>query len=191
MLKAGESRSDVEESYIWKGMEERVRNQVKAHIRHKLEGGAPVESAQRIRKEKHALLQEDKDAGLVFGKPITLSRNQPMPGFPADAMTRIFQADESKLPAYVGTEGGQGYTIYRVERVIAGAPPDPAKMSVFVTRLGDQIGRELYAANIASLKGKTDVKINQSNLEKRPDDSRSPDPVQPPPAGGSKRGGGF
>lgn len=33
MLKAGDSRSDVEESYIWKGMEERVRNMVKAHIR--------------------------------------------------------------------------------------------------------------------------------------------------------------
>lgn len=33
MLKAGMPREKVEESYIWKGMEERVRNQVKAHIR--------------------------------------------------------------------------------------------------------------------------------------------------------------
>jgi cobaltochelatase CobS len=33
MLKAGETRADVEESYVWKGMEERVRNMVKAHIR--------------------------------------------------------------------------------------------------------------------------------------------------------------
>ncbi len=173
----------------YKAASPRAFDQVKADIRRELERRAAVEAAQRAGKEKLALLQQGKDAGLVFGKPITLSRNQPMPGFPADAMTRIFQADESKLPAYVGTEGVQGYTIYRVERVIAGAPPDPAKLSVFVTRLGDQIGRELFAANIASLKGKTDVKINQSNLEKRADDSRIPDPVQAPPAGGSKRGG--
>ena len=73
--------------------------------------------------------------------------------------------------------------------MIAALLRTPAKLSVFVTRLGDQIGRELFAANLASLKGKADVKINQSNLEKRADDSRIPDPVQAPPAGGSKRGG--
>jgi hypothetical protein len=33
MLKAGDSRADVEESYVWKGMEERVRNQIKAAMR--------------------------------------------------------------------------------------------------------------------------------------------------------------
>ena len=37
----------------------------------------------------------------------------------------------------------------------------------FSTRVGDQVGRELLAAYVADLKAKTDVKVNQTNLEKK------------------------
>jgi peptidyl-prolyl cis-trans isomerase D len=89
-------------------------------------------------KAKLALLQEGKDAGLVFGKPATLTRNQPQPGFPPVALTGIFQAEASKLPAYTGSVNERsGYSVYRIQRVITPPPADAAKVSAFSARVGD------------------------------------------------------
>jgi peptidyl-prolyl cis-trans isomerase D len=156
---------------------------VKAEIRRQLERKAASEQAQAAGKVKLALLQEGKDPGLVFGKPATLTRNQPQPGFPPVALTSIFQADASKLPAYTGSANERGgYSLYRVQRVVAAAPPDAAKVSGFSTRVGDQIGRELSNAYLASLKAKSDVKINDVALEKDESGGRTPAP-QPAPQG--------
>ena len=38
-------------------------------------------------------------------------------------------------------------------------------MTAFANRVGEQIGRELATANVASLRAKAEVKINQANLE--------------------------
>ncbi len=80
----------------------RAFDEVKADIRRQLEHTAASELAQKAGKEKLALLQQGKDAGLVFGKPVTLTRNQAQPGFQTDALARIFQGDPAKLPEYVG-----------------------------------------------------------------------------------------
>jgi peptidyl-prolyl cis-trans isomerase D len=112
-------------------------------------------------------LQQGKEAGVTFGKPATLARNQPQPGYPPAALAMIFQADATKLPAYAGSINERGgYSVYRIQRVIAPAAPDAARLTAFSDRVGDQMGRELAAAYVASLKSKADVKINQANLEK-------------------------
>jgi peptidyl-prolyl cis-trans isomerase D len=141
---------------------------VKAQIRKQLELKAASDRAQAVGKEKLALLQQGKDAGLVFGKPVSLTRNQVQPGFPPDALLSIFHADPAKLPAYVGTptEGG-GYSIYKVAQVTTPPAPDAARVAAFNGRIGEQLGREMFNAYIASLKAKADVKINQTNLEKK------------------------
>jgi peptidyl-prolyl cis-trans isomerase D len=164
-------------------------DEVKVEIRRQLERRAASEQAQAAGQAKLALLQQGKDAGLVFGKPATLARNQPQPGFPPVALAGIFQADTSKLPAYTGSVNERGgYSLYRVQRVIAPPPPDAAKVSAFSTRIGDQIGRELANAYLASLKAKSDVKINDTALEKEDYESggrRAPAP-QPAPKGGRR-----
>ncbi len=79
---------------------------VKAEIHRQLVRQAASELAQKAGREKLALLEQgksDKDVGVAFSKPVTLLRNQPQPGFTNEAITRIFQADTAKLPAYVGT----------------------------------------------------------------------------------------
>ena len=92
-------------------------DEVKAQIRKQLELKAASELAQAAGKEKLAQLQQGKDAGIVFGKPVSLTRNQAQPGFPPEALLRIFHADPAKLPAYVGTPGEDGgYSIYKVSR---------------------------------------------------------------------------
>jgi peptidyl-prolyl cis-trans isomerase D len=147
---------------------------VKAEIRRQLEHKAAGELAQAAGKAKLALLQQGKDAGVSFGKPATLTRNQPQPGYPPAALPMIFQADATKLPAYAGSPNERGgYSLYRIDRMIEASAPDAARLTAFTDRVGEQMGRELVAAYIASLKAKADVKINQANLEK--EGSAAPD----------------
>jgi peptidyl-prolyl cis-trans isomerase D len=157
-------------------------DEVKAEIRRQLERKAAGERAQAAGKAKLALLQQGKDAGLAFGKPATLKRNQPQPGFPPAALTGIFQADASRLPAYIGSVNERGgYSLYRVQKVIAPPPPEATKITAFSARVGDQVGRELENAYLASLKAKSDVKINDAALEKDESGGRAPAPQAPSP----------
>ena len=162
----------------------RAFDEVKGDIRRQLEHNAASELAQNAGKEKLALLQQGKDAALAFGKPVTLARNQAQPGFQADALARIFQGDPDKLPQYIGMPAPDGgFVIYKIVQVIAAPAPDAARLSAFSTRVGEQLGRELFAANLASLKAKADVKINQSELEKDSRAGDAPAPAAPmPPA---------
>jgi peptidyl-prolyl cis-trans isomerase D len=143
---------------------------VRDEIRRQLVRKAASETAQKVGREKLALLEQGKaaEAGVTFGKPVTLMRNQAQPGFTPDAMTRIFQVDPAKVPQYVGAANERGgFSIYKVEKVIAPPPADAAKLGAVSARLGDQLGRELFSAYLGALKAKTEVKINQANLEKK------------------------
>src|ERR1700730_4100169 len=141
---------------------------VKVEIRRQLERNAASELAQKAAKEKLALLEQGKDAGLSFGKPVTLTRNQAQPGFPPDALIKIFQVNANKLPAYVGAPAERGsFSVYKVIQVVTPPAPDPERLKAFNNRVGDQVGHELFNAYLASLKSKADVKINQANLEKK------------------------
>jgi peptidyl-prolyl cis-trans isomerase D len=141
---------------------------VKVEIRRQLERNAASELAQKAGKEKLALLEQGKDAGMSFGKPVTLTRNQAQPGFPPDALIKIFQTNANKLPAYVGALAERGtFSIYKVIQVVAPPAPDPERLKAFNNRVGDQVGHEMFNAYLASLKSKADVKINQANLDKK------------------------
>jgi len=161
----------------------RTFDEVKAEIRRQLERKAASELAQKAGKEKFALLEEGKDAGLSFGKPVVLTRNQAQPGFPPAAITMIFQTDAAKLPAYAGAVNERGgYSIYRVLRVISAPAPDAVALTGVTKSIGEQLGRELLTAYTASLRNRADVKINEAALEKEGSgDTRgtSPAPARP------------
>jgi peptidyl-prolyl cis-trans isomerase D len=144
---------------------------VKEEIRRQLTLKAASELAQKAGLEKLALLEQgksEKDAGVVFGKPVELSRNQAGAGYPPDALVKIFQAPATKLPAYVSAPNERGgLTIYRLSKVTDPAATDEARVKLASTRIGEQLGRELFTAYLASLKAKSDVKINQGNVEKK------------------------
>ena len=66
----------------------------------------------------------------MFSKPVALLRNRPQPGFANEAVTRIFQVDATKLPAYVGTASERGgFSIYRLVKVVSPPEVDPAKVA--------------------------------------------------------------
>jgi peptidyl-prolyl cis-trans isomerase D len=146
-------------------------DEVAGEIRKQLTRKAASEMAQKAGQEKLALLEQgksDKDVGLAFAAPVALTRSQIQPGFPPDALVKIFQVDPAKVPQYAGaTNERGGYSIYRVIKVIDPPPADPAKLASTDKQLGEQIGRELLTGYLAALKANADVKINQANLEKK------------------------
>ncbi len=140
-------------------------------IRRQLARKEAGELAQKAGREKLALLEQgksDREAGVNFAPQVSLSRNEPQPGYPPDALKRIFQLDPAKVPQYTGAPNERGgYSIYKLAKVIDPPPADPAKLTAATARIGDQVGRELLTAYLATLKDKADVKINQANLEKK------------------------
>jgi peptidyl-prolyl cis-trans isomerase D len=146
-------------------------DEVKDDIRRQLVRRQASALALKAGAEKLALLQQgksDKDVGLTFGKAADLTRNQPPQGMSNDALVKVFQADAKKLPSYVGDANDRGgYSIYRVSKVENPATLDDARVKLASSRVGDQVGRELMTAYMASLRANADVKINQANLDKK------------------------
>lgn len=145
--------------------------EVAEEIRKQLTRKAASEMAQKVGREKLALLAQgksDKEVGLAFAAPVTLARNQVQPGFPPDALTLIFQADPTKVPEYTGTANERGgFSIYRIVKVIDPPAAAEAKLTAARRQIGDQLGREFFNAYVAGLRAKADVKINQANLDKK------------------------
>ena len=145
-------------------------DEVKAEIHRQLVRQAAADLARKAGREKLALLEQgksDKDAGVVFSKPVVLLRNRPQPGIANEAITRIFQVDATKVPAYVGTEGEGGFSIYRLAKVISPPEVDPGRVAAARARIGEMQNRELFDAYVNTLKAKAKVEINQANLEKK------------------------
>jgi len=144
-----------------------VRDEIARQLSHK----AASDLAQEAGRAKLALLIDgkgDKQAGVTFGKPVQIGRNQAQAGIAPDAVARVFQASQDKLPAYVGATNERGdYSIYKVLAVNTPANTDKAKVDAASARLSEQVGREMLTAYLASLRSKADVKINQANLEKK------------------------
>ena len=92
--------------------------EVTDEIRRQLVRKGASEMAKKAGREKLALLEQgksDKEAGVSFGKPVTLLRNQMQPGVSPDALTQIFRVDPAKLPSYVGAANERGgFSIYRL-----------------------------------------------------------------------------
>ncbi|HVO87873.1 MAG TPA: SurA N-terminal domain-containing protein [Casimicrobiaceae bacterium] len=142
--------------------------EVTDEIRRQLTRRAASEQARKIGEEKLAALEQGKDAGLAFGKPQTLTRNQVAPGFTVDALNSIFRLSPAKVPAYTGAVNDRGgYTIYKLSKVVDPPAPDASKLNTATSNISDQLGRELMNAYLASLKSNADVKIMQENLEKK------------------------
>ncbi|HVF63999.1 MAG TPA: SurA N-terminal domain-containing protein [Casimicrobiaceae bacterium] len=145
-------------------------DEVRDDIRKQLVARNASELAQQAGRQKLELLEKgrsEREAALAFAKPVTLTRTQPPAGFTPEAVTRIFQVDPAKVPQYVGAPNEKGgFSIHKLVAVKAAPAADAKRIESVSTQLGEQIGRELVNAYVATLKGRADVKINQQALEK-------------------------
>ena len=145
--------------------------EVRDEIRTQLTRRAASELAQTAGLAKLKQLEEGKpakDLGLSFAKAVTVGRGEFQPGLPPEVLKSVFQANPDKLPSYTGgiNERG-GFSIVRVTKVFTPTDTDKQRFDMASARLGEQLGRELLTAYIATLRAQSDVKINQANLDKK------------------------
>jgi peptidyl-prolyl cis-trans isomerase D len=146
-------------------------DEVKDEIRRQLVRQAATHLASNAGREKLALLEQgktDREAGVAFAKPVAIVRNRLQPGFTPEALTRIFQADATKLPRYIGTASDRGgFAIYRLNKVIQPAEADPAKLAAARTRIAEMQNREVFDAYVNALKAKAKVEVNKAVLDRK------------------------
>lgn len=144
---------------------------VKDEIRNQLVRRAAVELAQKAGRDKLALLEQgrtDREVGVTFAKAVPVARNRQQAGFTPEAVNRIFQADATKLPRYVGAPSERGgFAIYKLVNVVNPPAAEPEKLAAARTRIGEVQNREVFDAYVAALKAKANVEINQVNLDKK------------------------
>lgn len=142
--------------------------EVKEAIAKRLARQKASELAVKEGKEKLALLAQDKDAALDWGKPVLASRRQVPGGMPEAIFTEVFKASVAKLPAYVGAKNPQGgYLLARIDKTIEVDKIDDAKRRAYAQQIEQMLGQEALGAFVASLKKQADIKIRQEALEKK------------------------
>ncbi len=107
---------------------------------------------------KLAELQKS-NATTGFSAPLKVSRNDAQ-GVPPAALSAIYKADAQKLPAYVGVDlGDDGYAIYRVNAVVAGAPIDPQRLAAAQQQIAQVDAQSEVEAYVEALRARSKVKF--------------------------------
>jgi peptidyl-prolyl cis-trans isomerase D len=142
----------------------RAFDEVRAEIGRLL---AQQEALAFARKQGMERLEELKGGkgSVRFSAPKVVSRDQPK-DVGGDALSLIFRLDASKLPVYAGLESRDGYTIYRVSRVIEVSPDEARERSV-QSELGRANGQQEFKGFLDGLRAKASVEINRAALEKK------------------------
>ena len=129
------------------------------------------QASELARKEGMAqleMLQQGKDVNIKWSTPVMLSRQRAAPGLGIAALRAVFTTDVSKLPAYAGAADPEGsYMLFKIIRVQEPDRIDEAKRKELTEQLRQLVAQEQFTAYLASLRQKTEVKINYEQLEKK------------------------
>ena len=106
------------------------------------------------------------DAGVKWAPAKLVSRKKPE-NVPPDALARILAVDGAKVPAHFGIERDEGYTLYRVSKVL---PLEPRKEDQHKADLANAervAGSEQYSAYVEALRARAKIEINKTAMEKK------------------------
>ncbi|SAK78783.1 PpiC-type peptidyl-prolyl cis-trans isomerase [Caballeronia catudaia] len=134
---------------------------VKDDVRKKVVAEMAAAMAKKEGETKLAELQKSKSTD-GFTSPVTVSRNDAQ-GLPPAALSAVFKADASKLPAYVGVDlGADGYAIYRVNGIDKAAPVAADRLAGAQQQVAQVYAQAEMEAYLDSLKARSKVKLSQS-----------------------------
>ncbi|SAL44691.1 SurA N-terminal domain-containing protein [Caballeronia humi] len=122
------------------------------------------EAAAIAKKEGAAKLAELQKSNATAGlsSASTVSRNDPQ-GLPPAALSAIFKADASKLPAYVGVDlGKDGYAIYRVNGIAKATPVAADRLAGAQQQVAQVYAQAEMEAYLEALKARSKVKLMQA-----------------------------
>ena len=86
---------------------------------------------------------------------------------PWAALQAIFKADVHKLPAYVGVDVGDAYTLFKITKVAQPEKIDEAQMSALKSEYTKVVSQEDLAAYLSGLRSRYEIDVNRSLLEGR------------------------
>jgi len=86
-----------------------------------------------------------------------------------DMIRKVFQADATRLPQYVGAETPQdGYMLVRIDAVKEAEKPDDKKRAGYVRQMRQLTGEEMLRAYLADAKQQATVKVNLPETVEQP-----------------------
>lgn len=141
--------------------------EVQAEIRKRLTEEEARKRAVADGREKLEKLRKGEDAGLTWGKPVVVGRNDPK-GLAEAAFKEAFRADATKLPAYVGAEDPKtGYQLIRVSAINEPAEVSAEARKAAADQLRRIVSQEQLTDYVAALKRRIEVKMKPDLIEKK------------------------
>ena len=150
-----------------KAAELRPLETVSADIERKLAREAAIKLARAEGEAKLKELQAGKDAGVKWPAALAVNRQKPG-GLPTQVLDRAFRADARKLPAHLGVETPQGYSLVQVSKVIELEKVNDAQRAQLGQQLRETVAMEELEAALATLRDKVGVTVRRDALEKKP-----------------------
>ena len=87
----------------------------------------------------------------------------------ADMIRKVFQADATRLPQYVGAETPQdGYVLVRIDAVKDAEKPDDKKRAGYAQQMRQLTGEEMLRAYMADAKQQAAIKVNLPETVEQP-----------------------
>jgi peptidyl-prolyl cis-trans isomerase D len=142
----------------YKAASQKPFEEVQAIVREAVTQNEARNLAQKAAEAKLAALKA-KDELAGFSDPQTVVRiNQS--GMNPTVLQTLMNADASKLPAFVEVESpGQGYSVYRINKISQPATPDPTHRGKIQQQLESALAQQEMLAYVEALKQKAKVKI--------------------------------
>ena len=150
----------------YKAAMQRSLDEVRAEVQKALVDKEAMMLARKQGAAKLAELKKGEAAGVTFGAVKTVSRDSPG-GLRPESAGRIFRADVSKLPSYVGVDLPEGYAIYRISKVAAGKTVDETQQKNMQGELARMNGAQEFRAFLASLRAGAKIQINKDLVQKK------------------------
>lgn len=139
---------------------------VKAEIETLLKSQKQSAMAKGAGEAQLAELQKGGKDALAWSAVKTMTRQQ-VQAMPIPALQALFKADAQKLPAYVGTELGGSYMIYKIVKATQPEKLDEEKRKSIRDEYTTIVAQQDVAAYMASLRQRYKIEINTGLLESR------------------------
>ncbi len=141
--------------------------EVAAEISRKLTHQQAAQLAAKQGRELLDKLKQGESVAVAWGAPKLVSRENPE-GYSGAVLAEAFKAGTAKLPAYAGVENAEGgFLLLKVTRVVDNDKIEADRRTALTEQLRQMVGQEELSAYVTSLKLKSDVKVQQDQLEKK------------------------
>ena len=140
---------------------------VRSDIEKQLKAEAAMQQARQAGEVRLAELRKGDDK-TAWSKSASVSRLEAGKSkLPWAALQAIFKADVHKLPAYVGVDVDDAYTLFKITKVTQPEKIDEAQIAALKSEYTKVVAQEDLAAYLSGLRSRYEIDVNRSLLEGR------------------------